>query len=141
MPVSDDKIAPYDEGSDSGGDVAGEQQQQRNPDTIQREIEQARAELADTIDAIADRISPKRAAPRGAQAVKSQVSSVFGGSNGGGSAPAAVLDAPPTAASHVDSQQRARAVESVARSGGGAGDTRTPHVTLHPPRRARPVLP
>jgi hypothetical protein len=54
-----------------GGDVAGE----RSPDAIQREIEQTRAELADTIDAIADRISPKRAASRGAQAVRAQVSS------------------------------------------------------------------
>src|SRR4051794_15016713 len=140
MPVSDDKIAPYDEGSDSGGDVAGEQQQQRNPDTIQREIEQTRAELADTIDAIADRISPKRAASRGAQAVKSQVSSVFGGSNGGGSPPAAVLDAPPTAASHVDSQQRARAVESVARSGGGAAYTGTQQFTVDRRLRVDRVL-
>lgn len=47
----------------------------RDPDAIAREIEQTRAELADTIDAIADRISPKRAAARGAQAVKAQVSS------------------------------------------------------------------
>jgi hypothetical protein len=54
-----------------GGDVA------RDPDAIQREIEQTRAELADTIDAIADRLSPKRAASRGAKAVKAQVSSVL----------------------------------------------------------------
>src|SRR3954449_319044 len=77
-----------------GGDVAD----QRNPDTIQREIEQTRAELADTIDAIADRISPRRAASRGATAVKSSVTGLFGsdgsdGSNGAnGSAPASVLD-------------------------------------------------
>jgi hypothetical protein len=64
---------------DDGGEVA----EPRNPDTIQREIEQTRAELADTIDAIADRISPRRAASRGAHAVKAQVSSVF---NGGGGA-------------------------------------------------------
>src|SRR4051795_10370437 len=96
-----------------GGDVAAE----RSPDAIQREIEQTRAELADTIDAIADRISPKRAASRGAQAVKTQVSSVFGGGAGSG-APAAVLDAPPAAAAHVDTDQRRRAVEGVARSGG-----------------------
>jgi hypothetical protein len=56
---------------DDGGDVA------RDPDAIQREIEQTRAELADTIDAIADRLSPKRAASRGAKAVKAQVSSVL----------------------------------------------------------------
>jgi hypothetical protein len=55
---------------DDGGDVAG-----RDPDAIAREIEQTRAELADTIDAIADRINPKRAAARSAQAVKAQVTS------------------------------------------------------------------
>jgi hypothetical protein len=49
----------------------------RDPDAIQREIEQTRAELADTIDAIADRLSPKRVAARGGQAVKTQVSSVL----------------------------------------------------------------
>src|SRR3954452_466402 len=97
-----------------GGDVA----EQRKPDTIQREIEQTRAELADTIDAIADKISPKRAASRGAQAVKSQVSSVFNGSGGGPGAPAAVLDAPPEVAAKVDTAARRRAVEGVAASGG-----------------------
>jgi hypothetical protein len=51
--------------SDDGGDVA------RDPDAIAQEIEQTRAELADTIDAIADRINPKKAAARGVQAVKS----------------------------------------------------------------------
>jgi hypothetical protein len=59
----------------------------RDPDAIAREIEQTRAELADTIDAIADRLSPKRAAARGSKAVKAQVSSVFhspDGSSGGG---------------------------------------------------------
>jgi hypothetical protein len=61
---------PVELSADDGGDVAG-----RDPDAIAREIEQTRAELADTIDAIADRISPKRAASRGAQAVKAQVAS------------------------------------------------------------------
>jgi MYXO-CTERM domain-containing protein len=68
--------------ADDGGDVAG-----RDPDAIAREIEQTRAELADTIDAIADRISPRRAASRGAQAVKAQVSSAkdkVTGSDAGG---------------------------------------------------------
>ncbi len=49
----------------AGGDVA------RDPDAIQREIEQTRAELAQTIDEIADRISPRRAAARGAGKVRS----------------------------------------------------------------------
>lgn len=59
---------------------------QRDPDTIQREIERTRAELADTIDAIADRVSPRRAAARGVGAVRHAVS--------GHKAPASVLDAP-----------------------------------------------
>jgi hypothetical protein len=71
-PVPDevDGAEPAEASPDDGGDVAG-----RDPDAIAREIEQTRAELADTIDAIADRMSPKRAASRGAQAVKAQVSS------------------------------------------------------------------
>jgi hypothetical protein len=71
-PVTDevDGAEPVEASPDDGGDVAG-----RDPDAIAREIEQTRAELADTIDAIADRMSPKRAASRGAQAVKAQVSS------------------------------------------------------------------
>src|SRR4051794_40746067 len=93
-----------------GGDVA----EQRKPDTIQREIEQTRAELADTIDAIADRISPRRAASRGAQAVRSRASGLLPGSNSSngsnGDAPAAVLDAPPGAGG-VDSAGRQRAIE------------------------------
>jgi hypothetical protein len=43
----------------------------RDPDAIAREIEQTRAELAAAIDAIAHRVSPKRAASRGAAAAKS----------------------------------------------------------------------
>lgn len=50
----------------------------RSPDVIQREIEATRAELADTIDAIADRVSPKKAASRGAQAVKAKASAALG---------------------------------------------------------------
>ena len=95
--------------------------QQRDPDSIQKEIEQTRAELAETIDAIADRISPKRAAARGAQAVKAQVSAVLG--SNGSSAPAAVLDAPADSTSGVDSAARQRSVEAVARSGGGTAYT------------------
>lgn len=50
----------------------------RSPDAIQREIEATRAELADTIDAIADRVSPRKAATRSAAAVKAQVSAALG---------------------------------------------------------------
>ena len=103
--------------------MAQQNDTQRDPDTIQKEIERTRAELADTIDAIADRISPKRAASRGAHAVKSSVSGLFGGngSNGSnGSAPASVLDAGAAQAAKVDTAARERAVQSVARTGGGA---------------------
>lgn len=95
----------------------------RDPDAIQKEIEQTRAELAETIDAIADRISPKRAASRGAQAVKAQVSSVLGG--GESKAPAAVIDAPPRAAASPDPVARTAAVHEIAQSGGGATHTGT----------------
>jgi hypothetical protein len=105
------------QGPDEGGDVAATT---RDPDAIQKEIEQTRAELAGTIDAIADRISPKRAASRGAQAVKAQVSSVFGGET---RTPAAVLDAPPAAAGSPDPVARAVAVRRIAEAGGGATPT------------------
>src|SRR3954453_9596040 len=84
-----------------GGDVAAE----RSPDAIQREIEQTRAELADTIAAIAAGTTPKRAASRGAQAVRAQVSSVLSG-GGNGQAPAAVIDAAPEAAGSADPAER-----------------------------------
>ena len=109
---------------------------QRNPDTIQREIEQTRAELADTIDAIADRISPKRAASRGAHAVKAQVSSVFGG-NG---APAAGADAAPRPATTAASTLRHRAVEGIAQAGGGATFTGTSRFTVSRRLRSDRVL-
>ena len=94
---------------------------QRNPDTIQREIEQTRAELADTIDAIADRLSPKRVASRSASAVRAQVTSVFNGNgDGDGHSAAGVLDAPADASGRVDTQARQRAVRQVASDGGAA---------------------
>jgi len=99
----------------------------RNPDTIQREIEQTRAELADTIDAIAERISPRRAASRSAHAIKSQVSSVLGGHSNGHS-PAAVLDAKPAAAGaggHTSAPLREQAIRSIESSGAGASYTGT----------------
>jgi hypothetical protein len=51
----------------------------RKPEVIVREIEQTRAELAKTIDAITQRLNPKHAAMRGARAVRDQVSSVVPG--------------------------------------------------------------
>jgi hypothetical protein len=114
LPVTDRASTSAD--ANRGDDVA----ETRSPDAIQKEIETTRAELAETIDAIADRISPKRAASRGAAAVKSSVTGVFGGTNGNGHAPAAVLDAPAAAASHTDTQRRQREITSVASSGGGS---------------------
>ncbi|HET7529461.1 MAG TPA: DUF3618 domain-containing protein [Mycobacteriales bacterium] len=105
--------------------MAQQNDSQRDPDTIQREIEHTRAELADTIDAIADRVSPRRAASRGALAVKTGLSGVFGGSgpSSNGSAPRSVLDAGPSAAGKVDTAAREREVQKIAREGGGSAYT------------------
>lgn len=56
----------------------------RDPEALQREVEQTRAELAAAVDAIADRISPRRAAARGASRVRTAVESVRASSNGHG---------------------------------------------------------
>src|SRR3954447_15935049 len=125
---------------DDGGDVAQQNETQRDPVTIQREIENPPAELADTIDAIADGVSPRRAASRGANAVKS----LFGGSNGSGSsngsAPASVLDAGPAQAGKLDTTARHRAVTSVAEAGGGAAYTGTSEFQVNRPLRVDRVL-
>jgi Protein of unknown function (DUF3618) len=44
-----------------------------DPAEIQQQIEVTRAELASTIDAIAERVNPKRVAARGVDTVKSKV--------------------------------------------------------------------
>jgi hypothetical protein len=44
-----------------------------DPAEIQQQIEQTRAELASTVDAIADRVSPKRVAARTKASVKEKV--------------------------------------------------------------------
>jgi hypothetical protein len=119
---------------EQGGDVAATT---RDPDAIQKEIEQTRAELAETIDAIADRISPKRAASRSAQAVKASVSSVFGGAD---SAPAAVIDAPAKASGNPDPATRTAAVREIASSGGGAAYTGSREFTVARKLRTDRVL-
>ncbi len=43
--------------------------QPRDPETIQREIEQTRAQLAGTLDELAERASPKRVAAQGKAAL------------------------------------------------------------------------
>jgi hypothetical protein len=50
----------------------------RDPDTIQREIEQTRDALAGTLDQLADRYSPKAVASRGQRAVVSKLRSPAG---------------------------------------------------------------
>jgi len=131
-----DAVDGLDEGGPNmGGRVAATT---RDPDAIQKEIEQTRAELAETIDAIADRISPKRAASRGAQAVKAQVSSVFGGE--GSKAPGAVIDAPPRTAASPSPAARTAAVREIASSGGGATHTGTREFTVARKLRTDRVL-
>lgn len=50
----------------------------RDPDMIQREIEQTRDALAGTLDQLADRYSPKAVASRGQRAVVSKLRSPVG---------------------------------------------------------------
>jgi hypothetical protein len=56
----------------------------RDPSAIEREIEETRAELARTVDLIAERLSPKRAASRGATKVRESIEGVFSRENGNG---------------------------------------------------------
>jgi hypothetical protein len=48
----------------------------RDPETLEREIERTREELARTIDALADRINPKNAVRRGVSRFKDEVGHV-----------------------------------------------------------------
>lgn len=50
----------------------------RDPDTIQREIEQTRDALAGTLDKLADRYSPKAVASRGQHALVAKLRSPVG---------------------------------------------------------------
>lgn len=45
----------------------------RDPDTIQREIEKARDALADSLDALGEKASPKRFADQGREAVQAKM--------------------------------------------------------------------
>lgn len=106
-----------------GGNVA----EAREPETIQRDIEQTRAELAEAIDAIADRISPRRAASRGAAKVRSGVQSMRNRDDGAGTT--AVLDLAAAEAtgpgSHVpDEEFRYVSQETLEASPGGGLETR-----------------
>ena len=50
----------------------------RDPETIQREIEQARDALAGTLDQLTDRYSPKAVADRGRRAVLARLQTPLG---------------------------------------------------------------
>ncbi|GLX01292.1 DUF3618 domain-containing protein [Microtetraspora sp. NBRC 16547] len=50
-----------------------------DPDALEREIERTRVELARTVDAIADRVSPKRVAERSMAKVKANAERLVGG--------------------------------------------------------------
>ena len=80
----------------------------RSPDAIQREIEATRAELAQTIDTIADRVSPKKVVGRSVETFKSRASAAFGHADppSPNGRPAAVLDATPAEAAHPRSPGR-----------------------------------
>jgi hypothetical protein len=80
----------------------------QDPDTIQQEIEQTRAELADAIDQIADRVSPRRAASRSAEKVRSVVGGFVSGGGNNGQRPAAILDSPRDVATVSDLREIAR---------------------------------
>ena len=45
----------------------------RDPDTIQREIEKARTALAESLDVLSDRASPRRLADTGRQSLQSRL--------------------------------------------------------------------
>lgn len=49
----------------------------RDPESVEREIELTRAELAQTIDALTDRLSPKRAARRSAVRARDAVGTLL----------------------------------------------------------------
>jgi hypothetical protein len=48
----------------------------RDPQTLEREIEQTRAELARTVDALVDRVNPKNAARRGVALLREEAGQV-----------------------------------------------------------------
>jgi Protein of unknown function (DUF3618) len=48
----------------------------RDPQTLEREIERTRAELARTVDALVDRVNPKNAARRGVALLREEAGQV-----------------------------------------------------------------
>ncbi|WP_018504219.1 DUF3618 domain-containing protein [Parafrankia discariae] len=62
----------------------------QDPAVIQRQIEQTRAELAETVDAIAEIVSPKRVAERANEQVRAKVAELRERFAPGGGAPSAL---------------------------------------------------
>ncbi|CAI7977449.1 conserved hypothetical protein [Frankia sp. Hr75.2] len=62
----------------------------QDPAVIQRQIEQTRAELAETVDAIAEIVSPKRVAERANEQVRAKVAELRGRFAPGSAAPSAL---------------------------------------------------
>ncbi len=60
-------------GAGLGGPVPPHGNGHRSPAEIEAQIERTRAHLAETIDHISERISPRQAARRGARRVKAQI--------------------------------------------------------------------
>lgn len=92
----------------------------KDPDGIERDIERSRAQLAEAIDAIADRVSPRRVASRGTDKAKArleplrrQLGSLAGSASGagrpaiGGGTPAGRAGAPADRLSHLLGQANA----------------------------------
>jgi Protein of unknown function (DUF3618) len=107
-------------------------------DALVRDIERTRAELAETIDAIADKVSPKRVAGRAKESLR----------EGAATAKERLLEAAGTAKGKVsESASTAKEVlaGAVDRSGGGSvaldQDATAPHgvVPIEPPLDGRPL--
>jgi Protein of unknown function (DUF3618) len=61
-----------------------------DPSEIQQQIEDTRAELASTIDAIADRVNPKKVVARGVESVKGKVEDLMSSGTAPSGSPAAL---------------------------------------------------
>ncbi len=97
----------------------------QDPAQIQRQIEDTRAELAQTIDAIADIVSPKRAARRGVAQLKGKVEELRAQVNGAGENGSGQRQLPPGMSaelhgSTVYGTKRTVRWDRVAIAGGGA---------------------
>lgn len=97
----------------------------QDPAQIQRQIEDTRAELAQTIDAIADIVSPKRAARRGVEQLKVKVEELRTQLNGGPLDGQAQRELPPGMSPELQGStlygtKRTVRWDRVAMAGGGA---------------------